>query len=61
VAGTVQRAIFVGDILQYDVDVAGQTVSVELATRGNETFLAPGTAVRLTWRPEDVFVYGAAA
>jgi putative spermidine/putrescine transport system ATP-binding protein len=61
VAGTVMRAIFAGDILQYDVDVAGQTVSVELATRGGETVLAPGTAVSLSWRPQDVFVYGAAA
>lgn len=61
VAGTVMRAIFAGDILQYDVDVAGQTVSVELATRGGETVLAPGTAVSLSWRPRDVFVYGAAA
>lgn len=61
VAGTVMRAIFAGDILQYDVEVAGQTVSVELATRGGETVLAPGTAVALSWRPQDVFVYGAAA
>ena len=61
VAGTIMRAIFAGDILQYDVDVAGQTVSVELATRGGEMVLAPGTAVSLTWRPQDVFVYGAAA
>jgi putative spermidine/putrescine transport system ATP-binding protein len=61
VAGTIMRAIFAGDILQYDVDVAGQTVSVELATRGGETVLAPGTVVTLSWRPQDVFVYGAAA
>jgi putative spermidine/putrescine transport system ATP-binding protein len=60
VTGTVMRAIFAGDILQYDVEVAGQTVSVELATRGGETVLAPGTAVCLSWRPQDVFVYGAA-
>ena len=61
VPGTIARAIFSGDILQYDVDVAGQIVSVELATRGGETVLEPGTPVSLSWRPQDVFVYGAAA
>jgi putative spermidine/putrescine transport system ATP-binding protein len=60
VAGTIARAIFVGDILQYDVDVAGQTVSVELSTRGNESLLAPGTAVSLSWLPHDVYAFGAA-
>jgi putative spermidine/putrescine transport system ATP-binding protein len=61
VAGTVARTIFAGDILQYDVDVAGQTFAVELATRGGETVLEPGRAVTLSWRPQDVFVYGASA
>ena len=61
VAGTIARTIFAGDILQYDVDVAGQIVSVELATRGGETVLQPGAAVTLSWRAQDVFVYGAAA
>jgi putative spermidine/putrescine transport system ATP-binding protein len=59
VAGTIARAIFAGDILQYDVDVAGEIFTVELATRGGETVLAPGRAVQLSWRPQDVFVYGA--
>jgi putative spermidine/putrescine transport system ATP-binding protein len=61
VAGTVTRTIFAGDILQYDVDVAGQVVSVELATRGGEAVLEPGSKVTLSWRPQDIFVYGAAA
>jgi putative spermidine/putrescine transport system ATP-binding protein len=61
VSGTVARTIFAGDILQYDVDVAGQIVSVELATRGGETVLQPGATVTLSWRAQDVFVYGAAA
>jgi putative spermidine/putrescine transport system ATP-binding protein len=58
-AATIVRAIFVGDILQYDIDVAGQVISVEVATRGGETVLAPGTAVSLSWRPQDVYVFGA--
>jgi len=61
VAGTIARAIFAGDILQYDIEVAGQILNVELATRGGETVLEPGRAVTLSWRPQDVFVYGAAS
>jgi putative spermidine/putrescine transport system ATP-binding protein len=61
VAGTIARAIFAGDILQYDVAVAGHLLSVELATRGGETVLEPGQSVTLSWRPQDVFVYGAPA
>jgi putative spermidine/putrescine transport system ATP-binding protein len=61
VAGTIARAIFAGDILQYDVDVAGEIFAVELATRGGETVLEPGRAVTLSWRAQDVFVYGASA
>ena len=61
VSGTIARTIFAGDILQYDVDVAGQMVSVELATRGGEIVLQPGATVTLSWRTQDVFVYGAAA
>ena len=49
-----------GDILQYDVEVDGQTLSVELATRGRESILAPGAEVCVSFRPEDAFVFGAA-
>ena len=61
VAGTISRTIFAGDVLQYDVDVAGRIFAVELATRGGETVLEPGRAVHLSWRAQDVFVYGASA
>jgi putative spermidine/putrescine transport system ATP-binding protein len=61
VPGIVTRSIFAGDILQYDVEVAGQIISVELATRGGETVLEPGSPVTLSWRAGDVFVYGASA
>ena len=60
VSGTIARTVFVGDILQYDVDVAGQVVSVELSTRGNESLLEPGAPVSLSWGPRDVYVFGAA-
>ncbi len=59
-AGTVARAIFAGDILHYDVDVAGQIVSVETATRGGDDVLDRGSAVMLSWRAQDQFVYAVA-
>ena len=39
--------------------LTGEIFAVELATRGGETVLEPGRAVTLSWRPQDVFVYGA--
>jgi putative spermidine/putrescine transport system ATP-binding protein len=59
VAGAIVRSVFVGDILQYDVDVAGQIISVELATRGGESAFQPGAPVVVSWRPQDVYVFGA--
>jgi putative spermidine/putrescine transport system ATP-binding protein len=56
---TIARSIFVGDILQYDVDVAGQVISVEVATRGGESVLPPGTAISISWRVQDVYVFAA--
>ena len=61
VVGVVARSIFAGDMLQYDIEVDGQIVSVELGTQGGETVLEPGAWVRLSWRGQDCFVYGAAA
>ena len=56
---TIARSIFVGDILQYDVDVAGQVISVEVATRGGESVLPPGTAISISWRAQDVYLFAA--
>ncbi len=58
-SGTVTRTTFAGDLLQYDIDVAGHIVSVERATQRHEPILETGSRVTLTCRREDVFVYGA--
>ena len=42
---------------QYCV-TTGQVISVELGTRGGEAVFAPGTAVTVSWRPQDVYVFG---
>ncbi|WP_341991564.1 ABC transporter ATP-binding protein [Azorhizobium sp. AG788] len=58
--GTVARTTFAGDILEYEVDAGGMRLTTEAATRGGETVLAPGTAVTLSWRPQDTYIYPAA-
>ncbi|WP_081762851.1 ABC transporter ATP-binding protein [Xanthobacter sp. 126] len=58
-SGTVTRATFAGDILEYEVEAAGTLLKTEASTRGGEALLAPGTPVTLSWRPQDTFVYPA--
>ncbi|WP_245263200.1 ABC transporter ATP-binding protein [Azorhizobium doebereinerae] len=58
-SGTVARATFAGDILEYEVEAGGVLMKTEAATRGGETVHAPGTPVTLSWRPQDTFVYTA--
>ncbi|MFG1347853.1 ABC transporter ATP-binding protein [Xanthobacter autotrophicus DSM 431] len=56
-SGTIARATFAGDIVEYEVEASGMLLKIEASTRGGEAELAPGTPVILTWRPEDTFVY----
>ncbi|MBS7546213.1 ABC transporter ATP-binding protein [Ancylobacter oerskovii] len=58
-AGTVARATFAGDILEYEVEAGGVLMKSEAATRGGEGVLAPGTPVILSWHRRDTFVYAA--
>ncbi len=58
-SGTVARATFAGDILEYEVDVGDVLMKTEAATRGGEVVHPPGTPVTLSWRPQDTFVYAA--
>ncbi|BDA83651.1 ABC transporter ATP-binding protein [Aureimonas sp. SA4125] len=55
--GTVRRASYSGDVLQYEVDVAGQNFVVERATTSHDAHLAGGTAVELSWRVADTLVF----
>ena len=60
-SGTVARATFAGDILEYEVDAGGVRLTTEAATRGGEVVLAPGTPVTVSWRAQDTYVYAAAS
>ncbi len=61
VAGTVARTTFAGDVLHYEVAVGGAMLCVEEATRSHAGPVAPGTPVRLSWRPDDTLLFAAAA
>ncbi|GGE13594.1 putative spermidine/putrescine transport system ATP-binding protein [Gemmobacter megaterium] len=60
-AGTVQRRVFVGNIIEVALALPdGQTVTVELRPGGAGDALAvPGAEVGLTWRPETMRVFAA--
>jgi putative spermidine/putrescine transport system ATP-binding protein len=61
VTGTVRRATYAGDVLQYDVSVGPHSVLVESATEAGETLLAAGTQVTLRWRVADTLVFAGTA
>ncbi|SFI48648.1 putative spermidine/putrescine transport system ATP-binding protein [Bosea sp. OK403] len=58
--GHVVRVTYVGDLLQYDVDIGGTSFMVEAATRGIAAAFRVRDAVRLEWQPADTLVFGAA-
>jgi putative spermidine/putrescine transport system ATP-binding protein len=58
--GTITRATYVGDILEYTVALAdGVALSVETATGGNRRNYQPGDEVELRWAHADTIVFGA--
>ena len=58
--GRVRRAVFAGDVLQYEIEIGGMTATVEESTRGGSTPLAPGAEVTLVWAVADTLVFEAA-
>jgi putative spermidine/putrescine transport system ATP-binding protein len=64
VSGTIERVIYSGDLMQYDVTVgqapATSTIAVERATGGHHEPLAVGTPVVLNFRAADTLVFAAA-
>ena len=57
VTGTMRVATYVGVSHQFTVDgPEGRTLTVYAQNLGAETVPAPGSRVRLVWRPEHTFV-----
>jgi putative spermidine/putrescine transport system ATP-binding protein len=60
-AGRLARVTFIGDLLQYHVDVGGTEIVVEAASDHGRGFRAVGTPVAVIWRIEDTMVFGRGA
>ncbi|WP_246776820.1 ABC transporter ATP-binding protein [Microvirga sp. VF16] len=61
IAGRLTRVTFIGDLLQYHVDVDGTEIVVEAASDHGRGFRKVGTPVAVLWRIEDTMVFGRGA
>jgi putative spermidine/putrescine transport system ATP-binding protein len=61
VGGRLSRVTFIGDLLQYHVDVDGMEIVVETASDHGRGFRTVGTPVTVLWRIEDTMVFGRSA
>jgi len=61
VGGRLSRVTFIGDVLQYHVDIDGAEIVVETASDHGRGFRTVGTPVAVLWRVEDTMVFGRGA
>jgi len=61
VKGNVVRCIYAGEVIQTDVDIGGQIITVEQPNAGSEVTPEPGQAVEVTFLVRDSLVYSGAA
>ena len=57
VSGVVRRVTYVGDLVQYEIDVAGLSLSVEQPTVTATAPFLPGTQADLSWRVDDTLAF----
>ncbi len=57
-SGTVHRATFAGDILEYEVEAGGTLLKTKPHTR-RRAGAGAGNPRHPVWRPQDTFVYAA--
>jgi putative spermidine/putrescine transport system ATP-binding protein len=56
--GRVERVTYVGDIVQYDIDIGGPTLRVEIPTASGGHGYQLGDRLLCEWKPEDTLVFG---
>jgi putative spermidine/putrescine transport system ATP-binding protein len=58
-AGRVTRVVYVGDILQYDIDIGAAVLQVEAPTRALAPAMSVGDRLLCEWSPDDMLVFPA--
>ncbi len=58
VRGRLLRVTYIGDLIQYDLDIGGQELKVEHHTLSSGPRHVEGEMLMCEWAPADMFVYG---
>lgn len=56
--GVVERATYIGDIVQYEVEIEGACLKVEVPTASSGHAFQTGDRLLCEWKPEDMLVFG---
>lgn len=56
--GTVSRITYIGDIVQYEIDINGGCLKVEVPTASGGHGFQSGDKLLCEWKPEDMLVFG---
>ncbi|MGU3401127.1 ABC transporter ATP-binding protein [Brucellaceae bacterium D45D] len=56
--GVVERTTYIGDIVQYDVEIEGACLKVEVPTASSGHAFQTGDRLLCEWKPEDMLVFG---
>jgi len=55
--GRVLRVTYIGDLVQYDIDIGGPVLKVEAPTAGPGAAHGPGDRLMCEWSPDDMLVF----